>query len=186
MQAKLPDVNGRINYNMTMLHSHRLAGNHDYALDFLLSANANLPEDYRITIDDQQYYDMTRAEISYQCKFCPATVPRRAMQILDYEHATYSQYPSLATQHDKVWYCPGCKQLTPVTDDFKIITKSFSSQPYFIHVIPSPPLHIGMDREYAKNMRKWFRIAIPEIEERIAAYRTDYRSQEEDEYEEDD
>ena len=207
MQPKLPDLNHGINYNRTQMWIHLNNGLFDTAVTFFMCINALLPDidggseptnnindnseediqeeeiqeeeesiSYRLKFDDN-YYEKDYSKRSYECKHCKKTTPIGEIKSFNMTEYLLPNYLSLLTKTKPVWRCPNCKKLSDYNNDYMVVTQHSSLRPFFHHVIPHPPPHVGIERAYQEKIRKWFRLAIPEIEERIGAYRSEYMAQ---------
>lgn len=194
MQSLLIDVN-------TGFIKHRngvLAGleseKYDKVIGELYALNALLPEEYRVTIDTEEYNEKIKNNIQASCNFCTSTV--QDSEGKDITKPTTTDYNKLkimnillpefeafvcGSKYVKVWQCPKCKKDNRLDNTHfeQIVLK----QPYFLRVVPEPPQrNLGLvDRPtYKQKFEQWARTLLAELEAEAGRFRKDYKPKSED------
>ena len=176
MQAKLPDINAA-------LVTHRNAALHAFDINDFTKAtisidamNSLLPEDYKVEVNTDKYYNLIKSKHKIKCWNCVEVYERN--QVQPYE-MLLSNIDELILNKKKiwVWYCVKCGSIQPL-EGSQTTTEVFK-QPFYTGCIPEPPIRKGLhDRlGHVTKIREWFDIAFKEIEAQIGLYRTEYASQ---------
>lgn len=200
MQAKLPDVNAAIvRYRSKALDA---VTESDYALAVIsLSAiNADLPEDYKVKVSTERYNEIMKDRKSILCEFCtsPEIIIKDGISVNTGEFIPTECVLSDVKQYDlelsvlekvllcknsqRVWICTKCEKLNKM--DIRKIKIRRYEEPFYLGIMPSPPIPEGGIRgrnTYDAVFKKWFAIALNEIESKIGLYRAEYAAQQESE-----
>jgi len=177
MQAKLPDINAAIvRYRNNLLH----AFDNNEANTVIVSwsaINALLPDDYKVEVNTEKFLKLVAENKIIICSKCEEKIPYQDVKFND---LLLSSVESLITQkkHKHVWNCPKCSFENIF--NFKKIKIVKFQQPYYLEVVPEPPTrHLGIvDRSsFDTQFRRWFTLALDEIESKIGKYRADYIAQ---------
>lgn len=178
MQSKLPDVNAAI----VRHRSNALAAldrNDTYAAAISMSAiNALLPDDYRVEENTSKYNSMIRGNSIINCKYCDEEQLYDHLKTFDLLLPFTEQIVS-GKKYQKVWVCSSCKKINKFVNTKKI-TQQYE-RPFYVKVIPEPPRQNGLISRlgFSEKFKKWFSIALEELEHQIGLYRADYQAQQE-------
>jgi hypothetical protein len=190
----LPDISGR--FSQWTGHAIRSLASRDYdnAIGALNNMNALLDEEHRITVSTQVYNEKVMAEKFFQCNYCTMLINEVVNKGDEHEHTqkvkvptevnyadihifslrgSYVQTVLLNTKDSKVWRCPTCKNLNKLINT--MIIESVRERPFYIRVIPDPPVRtisnrIGFDRLFKRYFNNYFE----ELENALMNYRVEY------------
>ena len=145
----------------------------------LMAINAILPEDYRVEVNTSKYNRAISDSVTIKCLACDVE------QSYDGVHTFELYLPAdqqIITQkkYAPAWRCGSCSKVT-LWSVTKTIVKQFE-KPFYVKVIPAAPGQTGMISRigYQEKVKRWFSIALEEVEHQIGLYRADYQSQQED------
>lgn len=174
--SKLPDIN-------TALIKHRndsingfVQKNYALVKVSLASMNALLPDPYKIEVNTEKYNDLIESKDFIFCDFCKEDFVRKTIEVWEMDYTDIEQ-ALLQERSRKVWMCPKCHKLENLIGS-KFTTEKLQA-PYFLKIIPSPPIRLGLRNRYTfdHEFGAWFEIAMSEIESQIGIYRGDYQAQ---------
>ena len=184
-QARLPDVNTAfITYRRESLVALK---SYDYrgCWGALNCINALLPKKYRVILDNIRYDEKSKISFIYCCGLCSEQIDQSDVHIFDYV-LDELQFLALDEKTVKVWRCPECNEINYLSNTE--IIKDMLAQPSFLQTVPLPPKRqnglLGR-MTYRKEFSKWAWNFLNELEERMAQFRDDNWSKE-DEYTGDD
>lgn len=197
MQAKLPDVNAAIvRYRSQALES---AKTNDYTMTIIsLSAiNADLPEEFKVEVNTDKYYSIVKDRKYLLCTVCTETVIDAKSEDFGKKKPTecilseakqfdiemdWKEQIITGLKSKRVWVCTKCNAVNEL--NIKNIKIKKYQEPFYTKVMPSPPIQkrgLQGRNSYENEFRKWFSIALSEIESQISRYRTEYAAQQESE-----
>ena len=172
-QARLPDVNTAfITYRREAIVSIK-SYDHRSCYGALSCINSLLPEKYRIKLDTMQFNEESKTDFIYCCIHCTRQTAQSKIDIFDY---VLDSCEILLTDEKtiKMWKCPECCELNKLSDT--IVIKDMLAQPSFLHTIPLAPERknglLGRSK-YRKDFSKWAWNFLYELEERMAQFRDD-------------
>lgn len=172
-QARLPDINTAFNTHRKRAILAIESQNWTEAIGALYAINASLPLEYRVIISNEKYNELTKQDLVAECNNCKERIDYSRIRVLTVIVSPTVQL--LTNQHtERIWVCPLCKK-----DNRLIETKveqSILAQPYYLGVISKPPKrtdslvsHINYDR----TMERWCWTMLDELEQKMAQYRDD-------------
>lgn len=197
MQAKLPDVNAAIvRYRSKALEA---VGDKEYdmAVSCINFINADLPEDFKVQVSTDLYNSIVEDRKIIPCEHCtskenilkdgkltptgkyiPTECSLTEINQYDLELDWLEQILS-GQKVKRVWNCTKCGKLNDM-DVTKIKIKKYQA-PFYLKIMPEAPRRkrgIQGRSSYDNDFKKWFDIAMSEIESQISKYRTEYAAQE--------
>lgn len=180
-QSRLIDVNTSAIKRRNEVSAGLDGNNYDKVFGALYSLNALLPEfpledgrqKYRITISDALYEKFTKHKIEITCPSCKKEFDYNEIKIFE---LTPKLFEKIITGHkkDKAWVCPKCKTTNKLLDSE--MSETVPKEPYFIRVVPKPPVrHDGIqDRSgYHRKLAQWAWTFMQEWEASMAQFRDD-------------
>ena len=197
MQAKLPDVNAAIvRYRSQALES---AKTHDYdmAIISLSAINADLPEDFKVEINSDKYHSIVKDRKYLLCTVCTETDANPKSEDFGKKKPTecilsevkqfdmemdWKEQIITGKKQKRVWVCTKCERVNDMNVK-NILIKKYQ-EPFYTKVMPRPPVQkrgIQGRNSFVNEFRKWFSIALSEIESQISRYRTEYAAQQDQE-----
>ena len=196
MQAKLPDVNAAIvRYRSESLQAIKQP-DYDLAVISIAGINADLPEDYKVRVSTSRYNEMMKDRKSIACNFCvsPEVIMEDGKPVITGNDISTECILSDVKQFDRelgwqeqilidrkterVWICTKCGN-SNIMDAGKIKIRRYE-EPYYFGVMPSPPVQqrgVRGRNTFDAEFKKWFAIAVSEIESKIGLYRAEYAAQ---------
>lgn len=143
----------------------------------LSAINSLLPEEYKVEINTQKYLQLVAENKVIKCDKCNEQSP---YQEIKFVNVLLNSVRNLITtkKYEMIWYCPKCEKENIFNSRQVKIVKF--QQPYYLGVIPDPPQrHQGLADRTTFNaaFRKWFALALDELESKIGKYRADYIAQ---------
>ena len=178
-QARLPDINTAfIKYRNEAIGAMKRK-DYDNMHGALNGLNGLLPEQYRVIISSAKYEQLTKEDITYECKTCtaqkgePVEIYKEQVQVFDL-YPDRMQRLLFGAQLETVWRCPKCDSIQRLQDTVINITKL--QDPYFIKVVPDPPnKKTGlMDKlRFDIEVKKWAWQMLNELEHQMAKFRDD-------------
>ena len=197
MQAKLPDVNAAIvRYRSQALEAVKI-GDYDMAVSCINFINADLPEDFKVTVSTDLYNSIVEDRKIVPCEFCtsPEIVlkdgkPVKTGKMIPTE-CSITEIKQYDLEMDwieqiltnkktkRVWLCTKCGKSNDM-DITKIKVQKYQ-EPFYLKIMPSAPRRkrgIRGRMSFDTEFKKWFDIAMSEIESQISKYRTEYAAQE--------
>ena len=181
MQAKLPDINAAlVRARMDALISFS-QGNYNQCVASLEAMVALLPEEYQITMTDEDYAEAVKEHEVWKCRHCKEKIPSRDVRRDTLPMPSSLRVLAPGRRVYQVWQCPQCGKTSAVAGTDR--EKSELRGLYFLKAVPEPPRRTPMtnNREFRNEFTTWFRVARREIENMLGHYRADYVSQYEDE-----
>ena len=200
MQAKLPDVNAAIvRYRSQALESVK-DSDYEMAVSAINFINADLPEDYKVQVSTALYNSIVEDRKIIPCEFCTSkettlkdgkliltghSIPTECSltEIIQFDLELDWLEQILSGQKTKrVWNCTKCDKLNDM-DVTKIKIKKYQA-PFYLKIMPEAPRRkrgIQGRSSYNNEFKKWFDIAMSEIESQISKYRAEYAAQQEKE-----
>lgn len=194
MQSKLPDVNAAIvrHRNAALIaYDQKDFSKAAIAFNSIISL---LPEDYRVEINSEKYYNLVKSKHIIECRYCETTYDEegndgkktQVKRSTYFERSQISTYSLLLSSIDRlitkqshmdVWDCPSCGETQPLLGS-KIQTIKYE-KPYYLKVIPEPPVRHGLhDRiNFEQKFKVWYDIVFGELEYQIGLYRAEYAAQ---------
>lgn len=200
MQAKLPDVNAAIvRYRSKALEA---VENKEYemAVSCINFINADLPEDFKVTVSTDMYNSIVQDIKIIPCEHCTSkeTILKDGKLVATGKYIPTECSMTEITQFDlevdwleqiligkktkPVWNCTKCGKINDM-DISKIRIKKYQA-PFYLKIMPEAPRRkrgIQGRSSYDNEFKKWFDIAMSEIESQISKYRTEYAAQQEKE-----
>lgn len=185
-QARLPDINTAfIMYRREALQNYK-SKNYSMCIGCLYSLNALLPQKYRVIVSDIEYDKKTLEKITLDCPKCKETFDFKDIQIFELA-IPLTEYLFSDSKKEKIWYCPKCKVRHRLADTEPV--RQIQLEPYFLSVVPKPPHQkdglISRNR-YFKKFSVWYWMICNELEERMAQFRDDNWTKEDELYQEGD
>lgn len=197
MQAKLPDVNAAIvRYRSQALDAVK-TGDYDMAVSCINFINADLPEDFKVTVSTELYNSIVEDRKTVPCNYCksyeiilkdgkpektdkliPTQCSITEIQQYDLEMDWLEQILS-NKKTKRMWLCTKCGKANEM-DVTKIKVIKYQ-EPFYLKIMPSAPRRkrgIQQKASYDNQFKRWFDIAMSEIESQISRYRTEYAAQE--------
>ena len=196
MQAKLPDVNAAIvRYRSKALEAVETK-DYDMAVSCINFINADLPEEFKVQVSTELYSSIVEDRKIIPCEHCTS----KETILKDGKLTTTGKYiptecsMTEITQYDlemdwlesilsgqktkRVWNCTKCGKSNDM-DVSKIKIKKYKA-PFYLKIMPDAPRRkrgIQGRSSYDNEFKKWFDIAMSEIESQISKYRTEYAAQ---------
>ena len=147
--------------------------NYDFTFGALYALNGLLPDKYRITISTIEYNKLTKQDIFVKCNNCKEETDFKAVQVFLLLMPLLESAIS-GNQQEKVWICPGCKH------ENKLLQTEMSQrvlkEPYFLKVVPKPPLRkdgLNDRSSYHRKVTQWALTFLDELETQMAQFRDD-------------
>lgn len=152
--------------------------------------NSLLSEDYRVTINTEDYKKHLEDRTVYQCSFCttynqkakqsmPTETPFNKITILEVPLPLIDKILS-KTNTTHIWVCPKCHNENHL-EKTQIITEE-TAQPFYRKVVPSCPVKlagISYSLDFDNAFQEWFYNFAEELEHQLGLYRIEYVSQNE-------
>ena len=131
---------------------------------------------YKVEVNTEKYNQLVAEKRTIACTACTATPLLKDISLHKLLLPVISQFISGA-EYINVWFCTECKEQNIYNDEQIKITKF--AEPAYFNVMPSPPVKHGMKnrKTYESDFKRWFSIAIDELESQIGHYRADYAAQ---------
>ena len=147
------------------------------AITALNDMNAFLPDDYRITINTQEYEKLMNMKIGYICNSCQKESDHTIIEIKQVLAPMIVNYISGQTMKT-VWICPECKKENLLSQT-KLIEEKLA-KPSYLKIVPEPPkkgIGIYNRRAYKVKIEKWLENYDEEISHQLGLLRQEYMSE---------
>ena len=121
-QARLPDINTQyIKFTNEAVNSWK-SKNYESCLGSLFTLNGMLPQEYRVTISNEQYLEKTKEILIVVCTDCGKETEREKIPI---RHLMLPMLDSILAKkkYDDFWFCPGCKVRNKLIETEMILNK---------------------------------------------------------------
>jgi len=154
----------------------------------LYSWNALLPRNkdddgvlkYRVRISDIEYEKLTAIQSEAMCNKCETCTDYTKIHVFDLVIPLVDQILS-GSITSKVWACPKCNEPNLIQETN--ILENHLQEPYYLGVVPKPPLRKEglQDRgKYDRKVTAWAWNFIAELEEKSTQFREDYKDNKND------
>ena len=169
IQAKLPDVNSAITYYRSTAITNLERKNYPICVTAIRCMNALLPSEYRVRISTEQYEQAELPTIILICTKCKTEIELSKAN-------RFKQPSSFSPELTWFWKCSMCKEVMELEAADKI--KKIKKNPTFHKIAPDPPPIIPQFGEKGKQIVEflaWFNVIMPELENQVSLYRTEYQ-----------
>lgn len=195
-QSLLIDMNSGWYKHKTELNEGLRTRDYLAAEGALDSLNALLPDEYRVIIDTDEFKRRTRGNVIAFCNHCKSKyedpkdkktmvesptrididrVEKQQLLLPAFDQMLYGK------EYDTFWVCPNCNKDNKLSETkFK---KSAMQKPYYLKVVPEPPIHRpGLDdrTNFHYKFEKWARAFLTELNAQARQFRHDYKPKEDD------
>ena len=149
------------------------------AISSIYSMNALLPDEYRLSIDDDKFNQQTKTHLKFICSFCENEIEDKDVKIFD---LLLPLILSLCVnkKYLKVWNCRNCNNNNYLEKTkFKKIE---NESPFYYKLIEQAPIRpdgISGRTEYHNKFTKWFYSSLEELDHQLGKYREEYKPQDE-------
>ena len=177
MQSRLPDINSAIVKHRTNALSAFSCGDYPSCIISLDAIIALLPDDYKIEINSEKYKEILADRKTIDCDKCKTENILNDVTQYDLELGWQEQI-LIGVKSQRVWICIKCDMLNEM--QFKKIKIVKYNQPYYLGVIPFPPIRgrgISKRNSFESEFAEWFDIVVKEIEQKVMLFRSEYASQ---------
>lgn len=151
------------------------------AITALNDMNAFLPDDYRISINSQEYEKLINMKIGYICNYCKKESPHTLIEIKQILAPMIVNFIS-NEEMKTVWFCPECKKENLLSQT-KMIEEKLA-KPCYLKIVPEPPkkgIGIYNKRAYKTKIEEWLENYDEEISHQLGLLRQEYLSEMEEE-----
>jgi len=193
----LPDISKNFGYFRNMAINYLNQKNWDGARSGLYNLNECLGTEYMVSISNRDYTEMVKETSTYQCNFCTMMIEKTYKKGTEDEYTKEIEVPTEIPTHqvkvfkrrlsdirrfltkkdtEECWKCPRCGEINTMRTTKRIIATK--AKPYFLKVIPMPPIHgPGLDLDFQKNFKAWFWNAMEEVTYQEYLYRIEWSAQ---------
>jgi hypothetical protein len=172
-QSRLPDINTAfIRYRGEAINA-LIKKNYNVMHGALNGINSLLPVDYQVVISSNDYDQLAKTEITYQCNGCKEYIDKSKIHVFELipnsiETLVHGRTPN------KVWNCTKCKHTNMLSSTS--ISQTILQNPTFLGIVPDPPTRTNglMDRmKFNIEIERWGWLLLNELEFKMAKYRDD-------------
>ena len=183
-QSRLPDVNTAFIKYRNIATSSLSSRNYDSLFGALYAINGMLPKEYRVKISTIEYNKLTKQDLFVTCNKCQTEIDFKAVQVfrllMPLVETAITQVSTM-----KVWVCTACNYENKLLKT-KMSQKTLQ-EPYFLKVVPKPPLRkdgLSDRSSYHRKVSQWAWGLLDELETQMAQFRDDNWKKPGDMYEE--
>jgi len=146
------------------------------AISSIYSMNALLPDEYRLSIDDDKFNEQTRTHLKFVCSFCENEIEDKDVRTFD---LLLPLILSLCVnkKYLKAWNCGKCNESNFLEKTkFKKIE---NESPFYYKVIEQAPIRpdgISGRTMYHNKFVSWFYSSLEELDHQLGKYRQEYEA----------
>ena len=172
-QARLPDINTAfIRYRSEVINAIRTK-NWTMMHGALNAINSLLPIEYQVVISSNDYDQLAKTEITYNCGKCKEGIDKSDVHVFELMPNSIEALIHGKT-FNKVWNCIKCHSTNMLNST--AISQTVLQNPTFLGIVPDPPQRTNglMDRmKFNIEIERWGWLCLNELEFKMAKYRDD-------------